>query len=194
MTELALDPILAERMPLLDGLPPMGEKPPTPDEMRRFGSFSAPVDGYVAPDVDVHDDVVPGPHGDVPVRVYRPAGGGSARGLVWAHGGAFIMGDLDMPEADVVARELVARGGITVVSVDYRLCHGSIHFPVPHDDLHAAFLWAATESGLLPAGSPWAIGGGSAGGNLAGGVAQRLHDEGAALDAVVLVGSEVAQP
>lgn len=187
MTELALDPILAERMPLLDGLPPMGEKPPTPDEMRRFGSFSAPVDGYVAPDVDVHDDVVPGPHGDVPVRVYRPAGGGSARGLVWAHGGAFIMGDLDMPEADVVARELVARADVTVVSVDYRLCQGGVHFPVPHDDVHAAYRWAAGPDGPLGAGAAWALGGGSAGGALAAGAAQRLRDEGGVVpDALVL--------
>src|SRR4051794_10198818 len=174
MSDLVLDPVLAARLHLLDGVPPLGAVPPTPDEMRRFLSFSAPVEGYEAPQVKTEDRVAPGPHGDVPVRVYLPDGAGNGRGLVWAHGGAFQFGDLDMPEADVVSRELASRAGITVVSVDYRLCQGGVHFPVPHDDVHAAFLWAAGDSGLLPEGSPWALGGGSAGGNLAAGVAQRL--------------------
>lgn len=188
MTDLALDPILAARLPLLEGVPELGTAPPTPDEMRRFASFSAAVGGYVAPQVAVVATVAPGPHGDVPVRVYGPLDGGTAaRGLVWAHGGAFMFGDLDMPEADVVARELVARAGIMVVSVDYRLCQGGVHFPVPHDDVHAAFLWAAGSDGPLGPGAAWALGGGSAGGNLAAGVAQRLRDEGGpAPDALVL--------
>ena len=107
---------------------------------------------------------------------------------MWAHGGAFMFGDLEMPEADVVARELAHRAGAVVVSVDYRLCQGGIHFPVPHDDLHAAFVWAATEADLLSNGGRWAIGGASAGGNLAAGVAQRLRDDGAPVaDALLLV-------
>ena len=56
------------------------------------------------------------------VRVY-PADVATARptaGLVWAHGGGFAAGDLDMPEADWVARSLAERG-ITVISVDYAL-------------------------------------------------------------------------
>lgn len=187
MTDLALDPILAARLPLLDGVPELGTTPPTPDEMRRFLAFSAAVEGYVVPDAAVATAVAPGPHGEVPVRVYAPLDRqGARRGLVWAHGGAFMFGDLDMPEADVVARELVARTGMTVVSVDYRLCQGGVHFPVPHDDLHAAYRWASGPEGPLGAGAPWALGGASAGGNLAAGVAQRLGDEGAAVDALVL--------
>ena len=84
----------------------------------------------------VHDRTVPGPHGPVPIRVYRPA---DARGvgLVWLHGGAFHLGDLDMPEADVTSRA-VAGAGISVVSVDYRLAVGGVRFPVPSDDVLAA--------------------------------------------------------
>lgn len=187
MTDLDLDPILAARLPLLDGVPELGTAPPTPEEMRRFLSFSEAVDGYVAPEARVSSTVVPGPHGDVPVRVYSPLDGdGRAQGLVWAHGGAFMFGELDMPEADVVARELVSRAGITVVSVDYRLCQGGVHFPVPHDDLHAAFLWASGDDGPLGSDAAWAVGGASAGGNLAAGAAQRLRDEQRPLDAVVL--------
>lgn len=188
MTELDLDPILAARLSLLDGVPELGAAMPTPDELRRFDSFSAAVGDYTAPDADVSAHVAPGPHGDVPVRVYRPVGGSrTRRGLVWLHGGAFMFGDLDMPEADVVARELVARADVTVVSVDYRLCQGGVHFPVPHDDVHAAYRWAAGPDGPLGAGAAWALGGGSAGGALAAGAAQRLRDEGGVVpDALVL--------
>ena len=177
MSLTGLDPVLAERLPGLEGLAPMGATPPTPEEMRKFMAFGRPVDGYVPPQVTIDEREAPGPNGPVRVRVYRPTSGLSTRGLVWMHGGAFMFGELDMPEADLVARELVTRTETTVVSVDYRLCRGGVHFPVPHDDVHAAFLWAAGESGLLPAGSLWALGGASAGGNLAAGVAQRLRDE-----------------
>ena len=58
--------------------------------------------------------------------------------LVWMHGGGFVAGNLDMPEADWTARELALRAGAVVVSVDYRLCNDGVHFPVPHDDVLAA--------------------------------------------------------
>lgn len=189
-----LVPVLASRLHVLEGLTPMSDGPPSPEDMARFAAFGAPVDGWTAPEVDVHDTLASGPHGPVRVRVYRRVDGSTpVRGLVWMHGGAFIGGDLDMPEADVVARELVDRGGTVVVSVDYRLCHGGVHFPVPHDDVHAAYLWASA-GGLLPQGSPWSIGGASAGANLAAGAAQRLRDEGVPLDSVVLAYPVVHAP
>jgi acetyl esterase/lipase len=158
-------------------------------------AFGRPVEGYAPPTVDVDERQAPGPNGPVRVRTYRPPSGLSTRGLVWMHGGAFMFGDLDMPEADAFSRELAARTGTTVVSVDYRLCRGGVHFPVPHDDVHAAFVWATDDSGLLPVGSPWAIGGASAGANLAAGVAQRLRDEGGiAPDRVVLAYPVVHDP
>ncbi|MEZ0447520.1 alpha/beta hydrolase fold domain-containing protein [Cellulomonas sp. ICMP 17802] len=179
---------LAGRLALLDGMPDLGAGAPSPEDIARFDGFFAPVGDYRAPTAVVEEHVAPGPHGPVPVRVYRPADHPAAPvGLVWMHGGAFISGDRDMPEADVVARELASRVGATVVSVDYRLCHGGVHFPVPHDDVHAAFAWAATASDLLPAGAPWAIGGASAGANLALGVAQRLRDEGGPAASAVLL-------
>jgi acetyl esterase len=194
MTEPALSPVLAERLPTIAALPPIGAGPPDPAAIAVFEAFSAPVGGYVSPEVDVVETVAPGPHGDVPVRIYRPLDGLATHGLVWAHGGAFMFGDLNMPETDGVARELAARSGTVVVAVDYRLCIGGVHFPVPHDDVHAAFVWAALESGLLPSGAPWAVGGASAGGNLAAGVAQRLRDEGVVADALVLAYPVVHDP
>ena len=122
------------------------------------------------------------------VRVYPPTTPpgmiANGAGLVWAHGGGFSGGDLDMPEADGVARALAARG-ITVVSVDYSLAPASsasaaaigasakegAHYPAASDDVIAAFRWAF-DSELCP--GPWALGGASAGANLAAGATLRL--------------------
>lgn len=105
--------------------------------------------------------------------------------LVWAHGGAFSRGDLDMPESDQVGRVLAGRG-ITVVSVDYRLVGNGCHYPAPSDDMLTAWAWAR---GTIAA-HRYAIGGTSAGGNLATGAVLRvLHGERATTplpDAVVL--------
>ncbi|GAB7036970.1 MULTISPECIES: alpha/beta hydrolase fold domain-containing protein [Catenuloplanes] len=129
---------------------------------------------------------IDGPHGEIPVRVYRP-GGEAGAGLVWAHGGAFFGGDIDMPESDWVARRLAERG-ITVVSVDYRLAPvlpamtGSgdadaarFHYPVASEEVTAAFTWATTAPLRVPG---WALGGASAGANLAAGATLRLRDTG----------------
>ncbi len=190
MSEPALVPILKSRLPLLANVRPISDGPPDPADIAAFDAFGAPVEGYRAPEVSTRDTTIGGPHGDIPIRIYQPDGVAS-RGLVWAHGGAFMMGDLDAPEADSVGRELAARHGVAVVSVDYRLCLGGVHFPVPHDDVHAAFLWAANESGLVPDGAGWSVGGGSAGGNLAAGVGQRLRDEGGVQAEALLLGYPV---
>ena len=140
--------------------------------------------------VRVHDDVVAGPHGPVPVRVYRPVDEEKARtALVWLHGGGWIGGDLDMPEADHTSRYLAAEAGVVVVSVDYRLAVDGVHFPVPNDDVVAAFRWLVANAEELGVdASSVFLGGASAGGNLAAGVALRLRDDGAAAPAgLVLV-------
>jgi acetyl esterase/lipase len=127
---------------------------------------------YEGPRVSVEDTVAPGPHGDVPVRIYNGDRPDSGPVLVWCHGGGFLGGDLDMPEADATAREVATRANAVVVSVDYRLATNGVHFPVPHDDTIAAYDWTFQQYGRA------SIGGGSAGANLAAGVSLRLRDEG----------------
>lgn len=131
----------------------------------------------------MNDTVLDGPHGPLRVRVYAPATP-AGPGLVWLHGGGFMAGDLDMPEGDWVARSFAERG-IAVVSVDYSLApvphewapragsseRGGVHYPVALDEVEHAFRWAVDSD--LAAG-PWALGGASAGGNLAAGAALRL--------------------
>lgn len=112
------------------------------------------------------------------VRVY-PAGAEASRptaALVWAHGGGFAAGDLDMPEADWVARTLASRG-VTVVSIDYRLASAERgnRYPAASDDVLSAWSWTldhADELGIDQA--QLAIGGASAGANLVTGAVLRL--------------------
>lgn len=122
------------------------------------------------------------PAGDGLVRVYPATGDdatdapatGRTPALVWAHGGGFAAGDLDMPEADWVARSLAARG-VTVVSIDYSLVGDGCRYPAPSDDVLAAWRWTlshADELGIDPART--AIGGASAGANLVAGAVLRL--------------------
>ena len=119
------------------------------------------------------------------VRVY-PSETPNGTGLVWAHGGGFLFGDIDMPESDWVARQLAARG-TTVVSVDYRLApvpegfHPGVEeapghiYPAGSDDMVAAIRWTRAHAEELRISlDALAVGGTSAGGNLAAGAALRL--------------------
>ena len=131
------------------------------------------------PGVTTSTKYVAGPNGPVRVRRYRPAGPVRSA-LVWLHGGAFIAGDLDMPEADWVARRL-ASDAVGVISVDYRLAVGGVHFPVPGDDVLAVWRWATSTDVFTLGEEPgigWHVGGASAGGNLAASLAMQARDHG----------------
>ena len=128
--------------------------------------------------VQIHDLTIETPHGPQPARTYRdPSAPSTGRGLVWVHGGAFIGGHLDMPESNWVALELAARG-VPVFAVDYTKCLGQAHFPVPSDDVLAAWRFARENAVELLGVDPGELflGGGSAGGNLTAGVAVRIRD------------------
>jgi acetyl esterase len=111
------------------------------------------------------------------VRVYpaHATGGRPSAGLVWAHGGGFVAGDLDLPEADWVAGAFAA-GGVVVVSIDYRLAvEPAGRYPAGSDDVLAAWRWTAAHAadlGIDPA--RLVIGGASAGANLVTGAVLRL--------------------
>ncbi|RZI93286.1 MAG: alpha/beta hydrolase, partial [Microbacterium sp.] len=133
----------------------------------------------------ITDEVLDGPHGSLPVRLYRPVDP-TGHGMVWAHGGGFAAGDLDMPEADGVARGL-AEHGITVVSIDYRLAPltpgaEGVRHPVASEEVGFAFRWAV-GAGIAP--GSWALGGASAGANLATSATLRLLHSGGDLPALV---------
>jgi len=126
--------------------------------------------------VEVRDVTIDGPHGEVPARAYRLPGVAGATGFVWVHGGGWIGGDLDMAEANWVSLALAARG-FAVLSVEYRKALNGVHYPVPSDDVLAAWNWAAAHAADFGAAAgDIHLGGASAGGNLVGGVTKRLRD------------------
>ena len=176
---MPIHPVVASKFHLLEGIESFEEGLADPSMHARLDEFMSITDAPAPPAVDVRDDAAPGPHGPVPVRVYTPiVGGTDLPCLVWLHGGAFRMGDLNMPEADWTAREICERAGAVVVSVDYRLCVGGVTYPVPHEDTVAAIRWvrdAAASLGVDPARI--SVGGASAGGNLAAGATLRVRDD-----------------
>jgi len=115
----------------------------------------------------------------IPLRVYRPLGSAPAEvlgALVFMHGGGWTIGDLDTH--DVVCREICNRARCAVISVDYRL--GPEHrFPAAVDDTLAATRWVIANAERLALDPRRiAVGGDSAGGNLAAVAALALRDAG----------------
>ena len=175
---MTLHPAYVERFSLLEGIDSLEELMSDPELEERFHAFMQWRDSAPPPDVPVRDTTVPGPHGPVPVRVYGEGAGDPRPAFVWMHGGAFMMGDLDMPEADRTSREVAHRAGAVVVSVDYRLARDGVHYPVPLDDCVAVVRWvrdSALDLGVDPARI--AVGGASAGATLATGATLRVRDE-----------------
>ena len=120
-----------------------------------------------------------GPHGDIPLRLYRPQGSDARTALpalVYYHGGGWVIGDLDTH--DTLCRELCNGAGICVIAVDYRM--GPEHrFPAAVDDCIAATFWVKDNAAALKVDpARLAVGGDSAGGNLAAVVAIAARDAG----------------
>jgi acetyl esterase len=133
---------------------------------------------YVPPEapepVDrVHDQRISGPGGEIPVRVYHP-GGEDLPVLVYAHGGGFVFCDLD--SHDGLCRAFANLLGAIVVSVDYRLAPES-PWPAAADDLYAVTRHAS-DGGFGGDPGRLAVGGDSAGGNLAAVTALMARDRG----------------
>ncbi len=154
----AIPQVPVEQIPLLrQG--PLAPPPPNPTPVAR-----------------VEDRHIPGPAGEMLVRIYWPEGGGPAPLVVFYHGGGFVLCSLD--SHDELARALCREAGAVVVSVDYRLAPEA-PYPAAADDCYAALVWAvghATELGADP--GRVAVAGDSAGGNLAAVTALRARDLG----------------
>jgi len=124
----------------------------------------------------VENRTVPGPAGQIPVRIYTPVGTAPFPVLVYFHGGGWVIGNLDTH--DGICRSLANRVGCLVVSVDYRLAPEHT-FPAAPEDCYAATRWLAEHAGSLGGDKGRiAVGGDSAGGNLAAVVALMARDRG----------------
>jgi len=125
---------------------------------------------------EVRDFSLPGPAGSIPVRAYWPSESGIFGGLVFFHGGGFVLGDLD--GHDALCRQIAMDAGCCVVSVDYRLAPEH-RFPAALEDSYAALCWIKANAARLRIDPERiAVGGDSAGGNLATAICARARDNG----------------
>src|SRR5438132_6957422 len=128
---------------------------------------------------------LPGPHGQVPCRLYLPDDAERPPLLLYAHGGGFVQGSI--PSWDHFLRDLVRQSGVAALSVDYRLAPEH-RFPVAFDEMLAMIRLAAREGrGLGIDPSRLAVGGDSAGANLALAAALALRDAGEPLPCLMLL-------
>ena len=169
---MPLDP---QAQQVLDQLAALGLPPNhmvSPQQARENMRNRPRVDG---PEVaKVEDRSVSWRDAEVPVRIYTPAGTGPFPILIWCHGGGMVVGDLET--ADATARHLTVETGCVTVSVDYRLAPET-KFPGACDDCYAAAVWASDNAASIQGDAArMAVGGDSAGGNLAAVVAQMGRD------------------
>jgi acetyl esterase/lipase len=149
----------------------------SPEQARQaMEQMAAATRGPGDPVAKVEDRTIPGPGGEIPVRIYAPEGSSPMPVLVFFHGGGWVIGNIE--SHDALCRTLTNAAGCVTVSVDYRLAPEA-KFPAAAEDCYAATLWVAENAAAMG----WdpkriAVGGDSAGGNLAAVVPLMARDRG----------------
>ena len=169
---MTLDPQIADLIEALDsGFPPVHTMTGAQARATIRSRFAPPAQPEVVD--SVNDATIAG---DVPVRIYRPASDVPLPVVMYAHGGGFVFCDLD--SHDGLCRNLANLLSAVVISVDYRLAPENA-WPAAAEDVYAATCWAAEHAAEL-GGDPrrLAVGGDSAGGNLAAVTTLMARDRG----------------
>jgi acetyl esterase len=166
---LFLDQLAAAGMPALSALGVEGARA----AIDAMASTAGSVEDVAA----VRDLRIPGPAGEIAIRIYTPTGGTAPRpALVYYHGGGWVIGSL--ASHDGICRALANAVPAIVVAVDYRLAPEH-PFPAAAEDAHAAARWVAEHAAEIGADPRRiAVGGDSAGGNLAAVTALMARDRG----------------
>jgi acetyl esterase len=163
-----LDQLAAAGMPELGTLP-VAE---TREAFKGVATFGGPPESLAL----VDERSIPGPAGKILLRVYTPEARGTLPVLVYFHGGGWVIGTFETH--DGVCRHLAKQSQAVVVSVDYRLAPEH-KFPAAAEDCYAATCWVADNAAALGADAKrLAVGGDSAGGNLAAVVSLMARDRG----------------
>jgi acetyl esterase len=172
---VSLDPQIATLIEALDaGFPPVHTMTGAQARATIRSRLAPPAEPE--PVAEVRDETIPGPGGDIPVRIYRPDRPGDLPVLVYAHGGGFVFCDLD--SHDGLCRDFANRLAAVVVSVDYRLAPEN-PWPAAAYDVQAATQWVTDNASNLGCDAHRvAVGGDSAGGNLAAVTALIARDRG----------------
>jgi acetyl esterase len=175
---VSLDPEIEAVVSAMQALPgPPPEDVPIEEARAGHEAETRELSGPGQTVAEVRDHVVPGPGGDIPVRVYSPSGAhGPVPVIAYFHGGGWSLGSID--SFDTVCRALANAACAIVASVGYRLAPEH-RYPAAVEDCVAATRWVAEKAQEL-GGDParLAVAGDSAGGNLATIVARRARDEG----------------
>ena len=175
---MPLDPAAAGLLQQMEaaGMPPLNEMSPT--EARQAAAAFAELGGEGEATSDITDTTIPGAGGEMPARIYTPAGadGGPLPCLLYVHGGGWVIGDI--AGTDSICRAVANRARCKVVAFEYRLSPEH-KYPAPLDDCYAALRWLAENAASIGVDPErLAVGGDSAGGNLSAAVALRARDEG----------------
>jgi acetyl esterase len=172
----AIDPQMKQLLDLFNAAGPMFLRAETPEQARAKMQALLEADPTPPPEIyRVEDRHIPGPAGEIPVRIYTPEAR-SLGVLVYFHGGGWVLGDLD--SHDRLCRALANAAGCLIVSIHYRLAPEH-KFPAGAEDCLAATKWVAENAESLGGDrSRIAVGGDSAGGNLAAAVAMMARDQG----------------
>jgi acetyl esterase len=166
--KLLLDQMAAAKIAAFHTLTPQAAR----EQMAR-----RPAGGDPVPVASVQNRLIPGPNGEIPIRIYTPEGSGPFGVLVYFHGGGWVLGSLDM--TDQPCRMITKASGCITVSVDYRLAPEH-KFPAGPEDCYAATKWVSDHAAELNCdASRIAVGGTSAGGTLAAVTALMARDRGA---------------
>ena len=163
-----LEEMQAKGAPPVQMLSPQEARETRNPVLKELGGVPEPVE-------KVENKQIPGPAGTIPVRIYSPEGEGPFPVFVFFHGGGYVIGNLDTHDAP--CRAIANRAACIVVSVDYRLAPEN-KFPAAAEDAYAATLWVAENAKEIN-GNPKciAVGGDSAGGNLAAVVCLMARDK-----------------
>ena len=176
----------AEMQAVLDALKSLGAKPIHSQTVEQVRAQPTPADAVAAvmkdkaikpgPEADIvtRDMMIKGAAGDIPARIYTPAGTGPFPVIVYFHGGGWVIANIDTYDAS--ARSLALGAKAVVISSHYRQGPEDV-FPAAHDDAYAAYVWAVENSGTLNGDAArMAVAGESAGANLAANVAIMARD------------------
>jgi len=171
-----LDPEIQALVDAMNAAPPPPQPVPVAQLRATHDLETAEMSGPGEAVAEVRDLAIPGPGGEIGVRLFRPAAEGALPLVAYLHGGGWVVGSLD--GFDPLCRALANASGAIVASIDYRLAPEH-PFPAAPDDALAAVRWLADQARELGADPErMAIAGDSAGGNLAAVTARRVRDEG----------------
>jgi acetyl esterase len=174
-----LEALRAEGGPPLETLPVETGRRAAAEILKRYAGEPEPVES-------VTGLRIPGPAGEIPIRVYRPEASEPAPGMLYFHGGGWVVCGIETH--DSTSRALARRAGAVIISVEYPLSPEH-KFPAALEASYAATCWAAENAGRLGIDPKrLAVGGDSAGGNLSAVICLKARDEnGPALSLQVLI-------